>query len=112
MDAAVQAQATPAASNGHSTAMAGVMGEIRSLRRAYLRRLKLRGRPPADISALISTATLATVIAHQAMADPAVGHNDRVRLVGMAKRARAEVEHAIANRAEPPTPLKELLRYG
>jgi hypothetical protein len=111
MDTVAPVLAIPAASNGNGGHAATTSGEIRTLRRAFIRQLGIVGRPNAYISTLASSAAMATILARESLSDPRATANDRVRLSGMARKARRDLEHAAAAKPPeklPPT-LKELL---
>jgi hypothetical protein len=113
MDTAAPVLAIPAASNGNGGHTATTSGapEIRTLRRAFIRQLGIVGRPNAYISTLASSAAMATILARESLSDPRATANDKVRLAGMARKARRDLQHAAAAKPpekSPPT-LKELL---
>jgi hypothetical protein len=79
-------------------------GSTDRLRAGFIRQIPLKGRPNTLLQTLVDHAACATAVAEAAMLDPAVPHNDKVRLSGEARRSRLELAQAIA--AKPVAPLE------
>ena len=85
---------------------------IRRLRAGFIRQLALKGRPNTLLQTLVDHAARSTAAAELAMLDSSVSANDRVRLSGEARRARLELQQAIAARPAPQQALGGFLKAG